>query len=168
MREDDNKWPPPDRVGKQELEIKLKGDHVCFNTTKLGSVLQVQQSQDPDGLRIFYYLVQVRGVAVVVLCCAVCCVRAAHAVCSRRCRARCVCAAQRQACMLSGSCFFTPTARSTPHAHKQRTHAHNTTHQHTRTSSALSSRSSARTSRSSRSRSSDCCVCVRRRRGVVL
>jgi hypothetical protein len=48
-------------VGKQELEIKLGGDHICFNTTKLGSVLQVQQSKDPDGLRIFYYLVQVWG-----------------------------------------------------------------------------------------------------------
>jgi type II secretory pathway component PulK len=42
----------------QELEIKLNGEHICFNTTKLGSVLQVQQSKDPDGLRIFYYLVQ--------------------------------------------------------------------------------------------------------------
>jgi hypothetical protein len=59
MREDDNNWPQPDRVGKQELEIKMAGEHICFNTTKLGSVLQVQQSKDPDGLRIFYYLVQV-------------------------------------------------------------------------------------------------------------
>ncbi|KAI8470629.1 MAG: protein mago nashi 2 [Monoraphidium minutum] len=58
MKEDDANWPPADRVGKQELEIKLGGDHICFNTTKLGSVLQVQQSKDPDGLRIFYYLVQ--------------------------------------------------------------------------------------------------------------
>jgi protein mago nashi len=63
MKEDDANWPPADRVGKQELEIKLGGEHICFNTTKLGSVLQVQQSKDPDGLRIFYYLVQdlVRG-----------------------------------------------------------------------------------------------------------
>jgi protein mago nashi len=59
MKEDDNNWPMPDRVGKQELEIKINGEHICFNTTKLGSVLQVQQSKDPDGLRIFYYLVQV-------------------------------------------------------------------------------------------------------------
>jgi protein mago nashi len=61
MKEDDNNWPMPDRVGKQELEIKMNGEHICFNTTKLGSVLQVQQSKDPDGLRIFYYLVQVRA-----------------------------------------------------------------------------------------------------------
>lgn len=58
MKEDDNNWPAPDRVGKQELEIVLGSDHISFNTTKLGSVLQVQQSNDPDGLRIFYYLVQ--------------------------------------------------------------------------------------------------------------
>ena len=59
MKEDDNNWPMPDRVGKQELEIRMNGEHICFNTTKLGSVLQVQSSKDPDGLRIFYYLVQV-------------------------------------------------------------------------------------------------------------
>jgi hypothetical protein len=64
MKEDDNNWPMPDRVGKQELEIKMNGEHICFNTTKLGSVLQVQQSKDPDGLRIFYYLVQVRAAGV--------------------------------------------------------------------------------------------------------
>jgi protein mago nashi len=58
MKEDDANWPLPDRVGKQELEVRLGSEHICFNTTKLGSVLQVQQSKDPDGLRAFYYLVQ--------------------------------------------------------------------------------------------------------------
>lgn len=60
MKEDDNNWPMPDRVGRQELEIVMGQDHISFTTTKLGSLLQVQQSQDPEGLRIFYYLVQVR------------------------------------------------------------------------------------------------------------
>jgi protein mago nashi len=59
MKEDDNNWPLPDRVGRQELEMVMGNEHVSFNTTKLGSVLQVQQSKDPEGLRIFYYLVQV-------------------------------------------------------------------------------------------------------------
>lgn len=58
MKEDDNNWPPPDRVGRQELEVVLGNEHISFTTTKLGSVLQVQQSRDPEGLRIFYYLVQ--------------------------------------------------------------------------------------------------------------
>jgi hypothetical protein len=46
-------------VGRQELEIILGEAHISFTTTKLGSLMQVQQSKDPDGLRIFYYLVQV-------------------------------------------------------------------------------------------------------------
>lgn len=46
-------------VGRQELEIIMGEAHISFTTTKLGSLMQVQQSQDPDGLRIFYYLVQV-------------------------------------------------------------------------------------------------------------
>lgn len=61
MKEDDNNWPEPDRVGRQELECIVGDDHVSYTCTKLGSVLQVQQSKDPEGLRIFYYLVQVRA-----------------------------------------------------------------------------------------------------------
>jgi protein mago nashi len=59
MKEDDNNWPAPDRVGRQELEVIVGDNHVSFTCTKLGSVLQVQQSKDPEGLKIFYYLVQV-------------------------------------------------------------------------------------------------------------
>jgi Mago nashi protein len=64
MKEDDSNWPVPDRVGRQELEIMLGNDHISFTTTKLGSLMQVQQSKDPDGLRIFYYLVQVNTATV--------------------------------------------------------------------------------------------------------
>lgn len=60
MKEDDNNWPLPDRVGRQELEVIVGSEHTSFTCTKLGSVLQVQQSKDPDGLKTFYYLVQVR------------------------------------------------------------------------------------------------------------
>lgn len=58
MKEDDSKWPQPDRVGRQELEIVLGKEHISFCTTKLGTVLQIMQSADPEGLRVFYYLVQ--------------------------------------------------------------------------------------------------------------
>jgi len=58
MREDDNNWPAPDRVGRSELEIIVGDSHVSFTCTKLGSVLEVQQSKDPEGLKIFYYLIQ--------------------------------------------------------------------------------------------------------------
>lgn len=55
--EDDNNWPPPDRVGRQELEIVMNNEHISF-TSKIGSLVDVQSSQDPKGLRVFYYLVQ--------------------------------------------------------------------------------------------------------------
>ena len=60
MKEDDNNWPEPDRVGRQELEIVMGNEHISFTTSKIGSLVDVQSSKDPEGLRIFYYLVQVR------------------------------------------------------------------------------------------------------------
>ncbi|RRT55793.1 hypothetical protein B296_00034355 [Ensete ventricosum] len=59
MKEDDNKWPPPDRVGRQEMEIVMNNEHISFTTSKIGSLVDVQCSQDPKGFRVFYYLVQV-------------------------------------------------------------------------------------------------------------
>ncbi|KAH9619781.1 hypothetical protein KSS87_006621 [Heliosperma pusillum] len=58
MKEDDNLWPEPDRVGRQELEIVMGNEHISFTTSKIGSLVDVQSSNDPEGLRIFYYLVQ--------------------------------------------------------------------------------------------------------------
>nr|UST29480.1 mago nashi [Haliclona caerulea] len=58
MQEDDGLWPQPDRVGRQELEIVMGDEHISFTTTKLGWMLQVTESRHPDGLRVFYYLVQ--------------------------------------------------------------------------------------------------------------
>lgn len=60
LKEDDNNWPEPDRIGRQELEIVMGNEHISFTTSKIGSLLDVQSSKDPEGLRIFYYLVQVR------------------------------------------------------------------------------------------------------------
>ena len=58
LREDDREWPEGDKVGSQELEIVLGEDHASFTTAKIGSLLDVQSSKDPEGLRCFYYLVQ--------------------------------------------------------------------------------------------------------------
>jgi len=57
-REDDSSWPEPDRVGRQELEVVSRGEHISFTCSKIGSLLDVQESKDPEGLRCFYYLVQ--------------------------------------------------------------------------------------------------------------
>jgi protein mago nashi len=58
MKEDDNLWPMPDKVGRQELEIVLGKEHISFTTSKLGSLADVNMSKDAEGLRVFYYLVQ--------------------------------------------------------------------------------------------------------------
>jgi len=57
-KEDDREWPEADRIGSQELEIVTGDVHTSFTTAKIGSLLDVQSSKDPEGLRVFYYLVQ--------------------------------------------------------------------------------------------------------------
>ncbi|KZO97383.1 Mago nashi protein [Calocera viscosa TUFC12733] len=57
-KEDDANWPKKSIVGKQELEIRVGDEHISFETAKIGSLVEVQESDDPDGLRTFYYLVQ--------------------------------------------------------------------------------------------------------------
>lgn len=42
IKEDDRNWPPPDKIGRQELEIKLDKDHISFTSSKIGSLLNVQ------------------------------------------------------------------------------------------------------------------------------
>lgn len=32
-REDDHNWPEPDRVGRQELEVKLGKEHISFTVS---------------------------------------------------------------------------------------------------------------------------------------
>nr|KAJ3422615.1 hypothetical protein HK105_007296 [Polyrhizophydium stewartii] len=55
---DDQHWPEPNRVGRQELEIVLGDEHISFTTSKIGSLVDVQKSQDVEGLRTFYFLIQ--------------------------------------------------------------------------------------------------------------
>jgi hypothetical protein len=58
MKEDDAKWPQKNKDGRQELEIRMGNEHISFETAKIGSLVDVQESSDPEGLRVFYYLVQ--------------------------------------------------------------------------------------------------------------
>ena len=61
VREDDSLWPEPDISGEggtQELEVVLGADHISFACAKIGSLLDVHDCKDPDGLRVFYYLIQ--------------------------------------------------------------------------------------------------------------
>lgn len=36
----------------------MGNEHISFETAKIGSLVDVQESDDPEGLRVFYYLVQ--------------------------------------------------------------------------------------------------------------
>lgn len=58
LKEDDSNWPAPDRVGRQELEIVCGNEHISFVTSKIGSLVDVEDSTDAEGLKIFYFLVQ--------------------------------------------------------------------------------------------------------------
>jgi protein mago nashi len=33
MKEDDHNWPEPDKIGRQELEIKIGNNHVAFTVS---------------------------------------------------------------------------------------------------------------------------------------
>ena len=58
-KESDARWPKGcDSAGSQELELVLGEEHISFTTSKIGSLLDVQSSKDPEGLRVFYYVVQ--------------------------------------------------------------------------------------------------------------
>ena len=58
LKEDDKLWPEADEVGRQEIEILHNGHHISFVTTKIGSLVDITDSADVDGLKCFYYLVQ--------------------------------------------------------------------------------------------------------------
>jgi len=58
LLEDDSKWPEPDRVGRQELEILIGDEHLSFTTSKIGSLIEVQDCADAESLKGFYYLIQ--------------------------------------------------------------------------------------------------------------
>lgn len=58
MRENDENWAKPDKNGRQELEIVIGDEHISFTTAKIGSFFDVDKSNDPSGLGVFYYLIQ--------------------------------------------------------------------------------------------------------------
>jgi protein mago nashi len=36
----------------------MGSSHISFETAKIGSIVDVDESEDPDGMRVFYYMVQ--------------------------------------------------------------------------------------------------------------
>jgi protein mago nashi len=58
MKQDDTDWPRPGPIGRQELEITLNSEKINFQTTKISSFAEVQESRDSQGMRILYYFIQ--------------------------------------------------------------------------------------------------------------
>ena len=60
LEEDDALWPDADERGDgaQELEIVRRDTHVSFSTKKIGSLMDCQKCEDPEGLKVLYYFVQ--------------------------------------------------------------------------------------------------------------
>jgi protein mago nashi len=54
----DEEWPKPDKIGKQELVVRVGDKEVTLTTSKIGSYAEVQKTKDPEGLTLFFYLVQ--------------------------------------------------------------------------------------------------------------
>ena len=54
----DSEWPKPDKIGKQELVVRVGEKEVTLQTSKIGSYAEVQKSKDAEGLTSFFYLVQ--------------------------------------------------------------------------------------------------------------
>lgn len=62
LKEDDKDWPEPDRVGRQELEVVMAGEHISFTCSKIASLSELasacKNESDVEGLKAFYFLVQ--------------------------------------------------------------------------------------------------------------
>ncbi|KAL3773568.1 hypothetical protein ACHAWO_003055 [Cyclotella atomus] len=56
---DDSNWTEPQKgQARQELEIKMGNLHIAFTCAEIGSLVDVMNSVDPEGMRVFYYLTQ--------------------------------------------------------------------------------------------------------------
>ncbi|KAJ2542433.1 hypothetical protein EV175_006058 [Coemansia sp. RSA 1933] len=58
MKETDAKWPSRDQNGRLQLEIRIGKEYINFETAKFTSLSDIQNTEDPEGLRVLYYLIQ--------------------------------------------------------------------------------------------------------------
>lgn len=45
MECDDDDWPHPNRIGKQELDIRVGKEEINFRTSKIGSYSEIEKSK---------------------------------------------------------------------------------------------------------------------------
>ncbi|KAJ1755915.1 hypothetical protein LPJ58_003992, partial [Coemansia sp. RSA 1591] len=58
MHEDSSKWPHQDENGRLQLEIEMNGQSINIETAKISSLADTLSTEDPEGLRVLYYLIQ--------------------------------------------------------------------------------------------------------------
>ncbi|ODV88031.1 hypothetical protein CANARDRAFT_56238 [[Candida] arabinofermentans NRRL YB-2248] len=59
MLENDSKWPKPDgEAAKLELEIRYGNKTVVLKSKRLGSVTECKHTDDPEGLKVFFFFTQ--------------------------------------------------------------------------------------------------------------
>ncbi|EDR28633.1 hypothetical protein, conserved [Entamoeba dispar SAW760] len=54
LSQTDTHWPNKINESRQELEIEMNNIHIFFVTSKFGTLNEIRQSKDPQGLLIFY------------------------------------------------------------------------------------------------------------------
>lgn len=47
LTQNDSKWPKPDKIGKQELYVRVGDKEVTLKTSKLGTIAEVNKTEDP-------------------------------------------------------------------------------------------------------------------------
>ena len=45
MECDDEKWPLPNKIGKQELDIRIGNEEINFRTSKIGALYEIKKSK---------------------------------------------------------------------------------------------------------------------------
>ena len=48
MKCDDDNWPHPNKIGKQELDIRIGKEEINFRTSKIGAYSEIQKSKGID------------------------------------------------------------------------------------------------------------------------
>ena len=49
-KEDDALWPPPDPGSQNKLEIIIGDERISFTTSKIGSLIDINQPKNPESL----------------------------------------------------------------------------------------------------------------------
>ena len=58
LTQNDKGWPTANRSGRQELEVIIGDQHINFTTFKIGTLAEIQGTEDAAGVTVLHYLSQ--------------------------------------------------------------------------------------------------------------